>query len=245
MIKKLIVTTVLTLTASSAAFSSPKPIYKGEVIQQKYATPCLPFCVPLYLVDGFYMGVGAGYTVFGLNENLTTSQIPGVSFNPSLSSKGWVNGQLFGGYGQYFDRLYFGGEVFVQTARASTDFDVVTTVANYHLDLVARNSLGAAILPGLRMNRTTLFYGRVGYKRTFFSVRETGASSLGTFNTRSTLWVNALEYGLGLESTFSPYFSARAEYTYSAYSSFDTDLSAKISPNNHQFSAGVIYHFNY
>lgn len=243
MIKKKLLLSILLLACTTSTMAVNK-VYKG-MAKKEETTVLLPACVPLFLLDGFYAGIGAGYTVLGLNENITSAQIPGINAYTRLAAKGLIAPEAVGGYGQYYGRFYIGGEAFIQASNADTNFYTSSTVSSYHLDVVTRTGMGVGILPGIRLNRTSLLYARIGYIRSFFSVRENGDVAGVPYGESETLWVNGLQFGIGVETTFSPYFSVRSDYTYARYSSFDTNYSAKISPNGQQLMMNLIYHFNY
>lgn len=223
--------------------SSPKSvIYKGE-----FTKPLVPCCTPLHLLDGFYVGVGLGYDGYGFRQTLTATDddLTPIALNPRLSAKGWVNGEIYGGYGLYFDKYYLAGEVLLNSSRADLSYALTSGAASYNTNVSFRESMGASLLPGIRLNRSTLGYARIGYMRTYMRVKEQGTAPLSTVSMVTTQWGNGLQFGMGLETAVWPYWQLRMEYTYITYRSFRTDLGTRFSPSNSQFLASVNYHFNY
>lgn len=213
--------------------------YKGETIMA--AVPCP---MKLHLRDGFYIGAGVGYDAYGVRQTLTAADDSGgpIGINPKISVKGW-NGSLFGGYGQYFDRIYFGGEIFANFSNATTTYGFMDDTATYSTKINVRESYGASLLPGIRLNSTSLLYGRIGYVRTAFKIQEIGTSPAGNLSVPTNKWGNGVQYGIGLETAIHPCVSLRGEYTFTSYSSIASDVNTRFSSANNQFVLSAIYRF--
>lgn len=222
------------LSFSPLAFAKAKhdyKDYKGEV------KPLV--CVTPVLKDGIYLGGGLGYDSYRITQNIDVVDVSGGvdQGNPTIKANGWL-GNIFAGYGRYFDWFYIAGEIFANYSGANTNYSLV----NYHSDFNVRESFGASILPGISIKKVALAYMRVGYVRSFFSAHENMPT---LFNETTTSWGNGLQAGLGLEALVYKNLSMRGEYTYTSYSSFRTSLKTTFKPADNQLSFGVLYHFDY
>ncbi len=198
------------------------------------------------LDDGLYIGLAGGYDSYRIRSNINAT-FNGDTFtgNPAISTTGFVGG-LFGGYGEYYRNfLYLAGEAFVNLSGASstsTFFDTDATTS-YNTRLSAGTSFGLGLLPGLKVNDSSLFYLRLGCVWANFEDRENFATAgLGT-STNPSSWQMGFVYGLGIETAIYQNFSLRAEYTRSDFSdSSHTPFGTVYSPYDNQFMLGLIYH---
>ncbi len=191
------------------------------------------------LKDGIYAGAGLGYDAYRIKQNLSVMDVTGVldQSNSNLSAKGTV-GNLFLGYGQYYDWFYIAGEIFGNYSDADTSFSQLS----YQSDFDVRTSYGASILPGIRLSQAALVYGRIGYTRSYFSAKE---NMPGAFQLNTTDWGNGIHYGIGIEAALYRNWSLRGDYTYTYYGSFSSSIGTSFQPVNNQFMLSVLYHFDY
>ncbi len=253
-----LISSAVLLVATTACFASS---YKGENYKGEAMAPA-PCPTPLMLKDGFYLGAQLGYDSYRIRNNISASSpTESLSANPALNATGWVGG-LFGGYGQYFNDMYYlAGELFVNTSGASTATNSthtyttagVTTTDNLYSKVSVGTSWGVSLLPGVKLNDASLLYVRLGYNQ----ARIKGQSSVSFNNAQlgsisKTSWRGGFNYGLGIESTFYPNWSVRTEYTHTNYGSFSNNVSglpagyaasANYSPSDNQFMVGLNYHF--
>lgn len=222
-------------------------VFAAHNYKADYKEECVPvMCRPeMCLHDGFYLGLGLGYDAYKIRAT-NTVVIDGftiASFNPPMSVKGW-NASLFAGYGQYYDWFYFAGEAFIGASNAASSYtaNVPSAGATATQEIDVRGSYGVAILPGLKVNPSTLMYVRLGYVRTKFKTKDFGGVPTASFSVADNDWENGFNYGLGMETAIYDNWSLRGEYTYTSYSSHNTPLT-KYSPTNNQFVLGLIYHF--
>jgi outer membrane immunogenic protein len=222
--------------------------YKGEAM----AAPAAPCVQPLMLKDGFYVGAQAGYDTYsvGQSRNVTVGTT-NANGNPDLSANGFVGG-LFGGYGMYWNNFYYlAGELFVNDSGASETVNTSRTntapvyATTTYSKVNARWSWGVSVLPGLKVNDSTLAFVRLGYSSVNFNGKDTftvnGVSSSGTGSSRQ----GAFQYGLGLETAVYQNISVRGEYSHANYTSFtNRTTNTKYSPSNNQFMVGLGYHFS-
>src|SRR3990167_11342055 len=136
--------------------------YKGE--NYKGEAPCP---TPLMIKDGWYLGAQLGGDSYRVNHNASVINATGsLTASPVINPTGIVGG-LFGGYGQYFSNIYYlGGELFVNASGANTKYDASTLgglVSTYYSKVTVRNSYGFGLLPGLKLNDTSLLYVRLGF----------------------------------------------------------------------------------
>lgn len=225
------------LLSSTIAFAGQQ--YKDANFKD---APVAPSCAQL--TDGFYVGAEGGYDVYNININ---SSVPGVGSNSvNLNANGWAGGLMLG-YGKYFTNtsFYLGGELFGLYSNANetvnaTNLTGVTPVS-YDGKVNVNGSYGLALLPGVKLNDTTLGYVRLGYNWSSIKYQEslTGVGSASKTNTSS-----GFAYGLGVETLLSGNWSVRTEYTYTNYNSSNTSLGAgtSVDPSDNQFMLGLIYH---
>lgn len=224
---------LLSISTSSQAFlHHPPRNYKGEILP--IVAPCQP---ERGLRDGIYLGLGGGYDVYRIKQEINVTDSSGEvdQANPAINTRGFV-GSVFGGYGQYFDWFYIAGEILFDYSGANSSF----SIDNYYTNLAVRSSYGGAILPGIRINENSLFYARLGYLRSFFRIKESG--TLGSNETSS--WEGGFNAGLGIETALYEGLSMRIEYSYTTYGSFASNLfDTKFNPSNNQFMLGFLYRF--
>src|SRR3990167_631474 len=227
---------LLAVTTVCSAKGYKADSYKGEA-------PCP---VPLTLKDGFYLGAQLGYDSYCVNHNASvTSGVNNFTASPVINPTGLVGG-LFGGYGQYFSNIYYlGGELFVNASGANSKYNASTLgglVSTYYAKVTVRNSYGFGLLPGLKLNDTSLLYVRLGFNRVSLKGQENATLAGTSVSNTSTHWSSGFNFGLGLETTFYPNWSLRAEASHTNLSSFYTGAT-KIIPYDNQAMLGVIYHF--
>lgn len=244
--------------------------FKGEAnFKAEVPAPCPP---PQILRDGFYVGAGVGYDIDRIhsNSNITLTSndtdeiVDTLSASAHHGAAGWMGG-IFVGYGHYFDMFYLGLEVNGNdsAAKASSSF--------YHEDtddfdfanvtVKARGSYGVALLPGLKLNDSTLLYVRLGYLRANFkSSGDAGIAGLG-YNFSSSKWRNGFQYGVGLETYVAESVSLRGEFDHTNYDSrsfnrsfvvegatkqvetFTLSTSGSVKPSANEFMLSLLYHF--
>ncbi len=240
--------------------------YKGEAM----AAPAAPCVQPLALHDGFYLGAQGGYdtysvgvsgpvTVTNTGTGATATTTTGFAQGRDIAANGFVGG-LFGGYGMYWNNFYYlAGELFVNDSGANdnitgqtTTIGTTTTIRGSTQKASVSWSWGVSILPGLKVNDSTLAYVRLGYSQariqgtdnylsTSTSATVLPANVNGTGNTRSQ---SAFQYGIGLETAVYQNISVRGEYSHANYGSFTQGVTGtKFSASDNQFMAGLIYHF--
>ncbi len=247
-----LISSAVLLAATTACFAGS---YKGENYKGEAMPPCP---TPLTLKDGFYLGAQLGYDSYRVRNSISANSTRETfNANPALNATGWVGG-IFGGYGQYFNEMYYlAGELFVDTSGASTSTTVSHTFATTGTDSMytkvsVGTSWGVSLLPGLKLNDASLLYVRLGYNQA--RLKGQGNAMLNNVNVGNfskTSWRGGFNYGLGLESTFYPNWSVRTEYSHTNYGSFSNNAtvarvgsaSANYSPSDNQFMVGLSYHF--
>lgn len=258
------------LMASTAGFAH-RENYKGEAnFKAEVPPPCPPI---MMLHDGFYIGAGVGYDAYKFHHRnvITIFDTPTpdiIDFSATASSNqsatGWMGG-LFAGYGRYFDWMYLGLEINVSTSAADSTYNYMDTIGNsVSAKVKARASYGIGLLPGIKINDSTLLYARLAYLRTNFK----GSATFSTLNPdapgsyvltpSNSEWLNGFNFGVGIESYVAEDVSIRGEFTHTSYSSktatatfVDTTVvpsntviaSSKFSPSNNEFMLSLLYHF--
>ncbi len=253
---------VLASTSSLAAGYKAEN-YKGEVYKGEAPCPVEPS-----LKDGFYVGAQVGYDMYRVKDEVDVLDNDGnaLSSDPTLNANGWAGG-LFLGYGKYFDQFYLGAEIFgnASGAKSSSDTDVITETGDLlsvDSDVKVKSEYGISILPGYKVNNTSLLYIRVGYNwakidhDVDFDGIGAGDLPLSMSDDESNT-VHGWSGGVGIETLLADNFSVRAEYTYTKYNnasnsgddddavfstaSVDSDLD-HLADN--QFMLALIYHIS-
>ena len=240
---------LLACTAGFAAGNYKGEMYKGEA-------PCP---VEKVLKDGFYVGAQVGYdswrAVDSYNltatNSLTTATASGSN---AISATGWTGG-LFAGYGQYFQEAYYlAAEILVNTSGASQSNNwnetvVGTAVRTYNDKFSVNTSWGVRVLPGFKLNNSTLLYVPLGYMSAslkgtanFTNNGTAGGGTSVNVGASKSQYQGGFVYGVGLETVVYENFSIRGEYTRTNYNSFSTG-GVKFSPYNNQAMLGLVYHF--
>jgi opacity protein-like surface antigen len=243
-----VITSALLLT-STAGFATN---YKGEGNYKGEVAPA-PCPQPLYLKDGFYVGVNALYDNY--RTRVTRSFVLGTSSGSStnvVASNGWGGG-AFAGYGMYFNNLYYlAGEIFVDGSSASQAISSTSTAIgaggvtnNANFKASASASWGVSVLPGLKLNDSSLGYIRLGYEGARLRGQQfgstTSAGGLSSYGS-SSKWLSGFNYGVGLETAVYQNVSVRGEFNHTGYGSTSAG-GASFSPTDNQYTLGLIYHF--
>jgi opacity protein-like surface antigen len=229
---------VLASTATFAAANYKGESYKGEAVMP---APC-PVEKPLK--DGFYVGAQVGYDSYRASQSYTlTGTTASANGNNVNNTTGWAGG-LFAGYGQYFqDAYYLAGEVMVNTSGANqTNTNNVTisgTTTTQTTKFSVNNGYGVRLLPGVKLNNSSLLYIPLGYMNT--SLKNTTSLTSATGSSKSQ-YTGGWAYGLGFETAVYENFSLRGEYTHTSYNSFSNN-GVKVTPYDNQVMLGLLYHF--
>lgn len=208
--------------------------YKDET-SFKDAPACPP---PVMLKDGFYLGGQVGYDSYRVRESI------GSGISQVVNNTGWVGG-LFIGYGQYLsDLFYLGGEIFGNVNGSS--------VSNHYRDadgdsytnkFTTNGSYGIALLPGVKLNDTSLGYVRLGWNWANLKGADTFAVDQASASTSNSNTSNGFNFGLGIETLLMTNWSVRTEFNHTWYNSFSTQATT-YNPSDNQFMLGLLYHFS-
>lgn len=237
-ISALTVSALVLASVSGTALASHASNYKGDY---KNEMPCP---TPPSLMDGWYLGAQAGYDSYRIRQSIS-----GVGeFSSTASATGWVGG-LFAGYGQYFSNYYYlGGELLANyNGNNQTTFSMVDNdgdSANQKFE--AKGTWGISLLPGIKLNDTTLGYVRLGYNWTNFEASDSAADAGVTASGSKSNTEGGFDFGLGLETLVYQNWSVRTEYNHVWYNSFNFNAgpaSESFDPSDNQFTLGVLYHF--
>ncbi|MDR3491697.1 MAG: outer membrane beta-barrel protein [Gammaproteobacteria bacterium] len=235
---------MLTAAALLSSTATLAHNYKGDY---KNEVPCIQ---PLMLKDGFYVGAQVGFDSYNIKARHN-----GTVFNNSFTTaaNGWVGG-LFAGYGMYFSNYYYlAGEIFGNGSSASrSNFNTVTNSALYgyfQTNASVNGSWGVSVLPGLKVNDSTLAYIRLGYNQANFSGKSystlttPGVAPINNSSSGNSGWEGGFNFGLGMETAIYQNVSVRGEFTHTNYSSFTNNYRTTFSPADNQYMLGLIYHF--
>jgi outer membrane immunogenic protein len=258
-----VIASTLLLASASASAGNYKGDYKGEAMPAP--APCPQ---PLMLRDGFYLGAQVGYDAYRVRASggyafpaLGASAPGSFASNPVIAENGFAGG-IFGGYGMYWSNWYYlGAEVFVNGSAASqaqnfstTTVGAVTTTSRGFYNKVSTGmSWGISVLPGIKVNDSTLTYIRLGYNQAKIrgqsafgfssTTNATGVATVSTVNANKNQWQGGFNYGLGIETAVYPNVSVRSEYSHTGYNSFSDANGTSYSPSDNQMMVSLIYHF--
>jgi outer membrane immunogenic protein len=256
------------IAAHHKAHKAEHENYKAEAnFKAEVPPPCPPI---MMLHDGFYIGVGVGYDSYRVHQtsdltdfDLTTTPAT-LDFSQATSSNasatGWMGG-IFAGYGRYFDWFYLAAEINANTSNADTTLNYNNLLgASADVKMKARSSYGISILPGIKLNDSTLLAFRLGYLRTNFKAN-------GSFNvvdpdtgvvyglaTSDSQWRNGFSFGPSIETYVAEDVSVRAEFTHTSFNSKtasgtfvnatdSVSVSDKFNVSNNEFMFSLLYHF--
>ncbi len=176
-----------------------------------------------------------------------------------------IAGGLFAGFAIHFPSpFYLGVEGFLHFSDNEAKAEIFDdnpinleglTFASFNVR--NKRNAGLAILPGIKINNTTLAYVRAGYVNGAFKVSGEGRALLATgvvttFNNEHDL--NGFQTGLGLNTSLSKNLSLRGEWVINIYQSFTDPVINRRGltegslifnhPTTSQFNLGIVYHFN-
>ncbi len=168
---------------------------------------------------GLYIGGGLGSDTVNFKQTSRVFQPKGVDalkpagfdvLNKTNLSGTGIFGIVFMGYGHFYKEWYLAGEVNANASSScfsSSNKELVhANFSDTHYKM--NNSYGVAILPGYRILKNTLFYGRLGYSSTHFKV-STSDTSLTNISNR----LDGFLYGLGFKQKINERFAFRVEYS--------------------------------
>ncbi len=210
--------------------------YKGEAMP----APCP---APRMLMDGVYLGAQVGYDSYRVRTSIDAPAPGTLVANPVLNATGWVGGLMLG-YGKYINEwFYLAGEIFGNVSGAETRFSAATATESVTGKFEVNGSWGLALLPGARLNDTSLGYVRLGWnwanlKANASSTVPPAAAVAGSKTNTS----NGFVFGVGIETLLWDNWSLRGEFDHTYYNSFNTTV-ATINPSDNQFMLGLLYHF--
>lgn len=242
--------TAALILASTSGLALAKS-YKGE----NYKGEAMPCPVPLTLKDGFYIGAQAGYDAYRVRESTGATVVgpagtASLNGNPSVAATGWVGG-LFLGYGQYLtDLFYLGGEIYGNYSGAEeshnnsvsvTPTAAVAGSAAVNTKIEARGSGGINLIPGIKLNDTSLGYVKLGWNWTSLKATQTLSGTVGGSDSQ-THTSNGFGFGVGIETLVWDNWSVRTEYDHVYLNSFSTNYTS-FDPSDNQFTVGILYHF--
>ena len=235
---KILATTLLLASTTGVAFAKN---YKGEANYKDMPPPCPPPCM---LKDGFYVGAQVGYDSYRVRQSINSPESSSLTANPVINLSSWVGG-LFLGYGQYLtDIFYLGGEIFGTVNDASQRMNITDSLGTYSSKIEANSSYGLALLPGVRLNDTSLGYIRLGYNWANLKGKESVTPAGGsTASTSKSNTSGGFNFGLGIETLIVSNWSVRTEFSHTWYDNFTSSFGTKFKPSDNLFMLGVLYHF--
>jgi outer membrane immunogenic protein len=239
-----IATTLLLGSASALAAPNYKGDYKGEAMP----APCPQ---PLTLRDGFYIGGQIGYDSYRTRVTKSGAlEAYTATLNPIMNPTGFVGG-LFAGYGMYWSNFYYlGAEALFNgsgaTASQTYSFTSPGATRSVYTTTSTGASWGVSLLPGVKVNESTLTYIRLGYNQARIrgkSIYTSTAVGGGTAYGNTNSWQGGFNYGLGIETAVYPNVSVRTEYSHTNYNTFSDNNGTSYAPGDNQFMLSLIYHF--
>lgn len=233
---KLLATALVIASTTGVAFAKN---YKGESNYKDMKD--MPVCPPpVMLKDGFYLGAQVGYDSYRVRESFSNALL---STNPVINDSGWIGG-LFIGYGQYLtDLFYLGGEIFGNVNGSSQSHRTTTAAVSHYGKFTANGNYGLALVPGLRLNDTSLGYIKLGWNWANFKGNQSLTTAAGTVSGSHSSTQNGFDFGLGIETLLMTNWSVRTEFNHTWFNSFNAG-GATYNPSDNQFTLGLLYHFS-
>lgn len=238
---KLLATALVIASTTGVAFAKN---YKGESNYKDMKD--MPVCPPpVMLKDGFYLGAQVGYDSMRVRESVGSGNLGLGSGSTVLNNTGWMGG-LFLGYGQYLtDLFYLGGEIFGNVNGSSINSSATTRLGSFNGKFTNNGNYGLALVPGLRLNDTSLGYIKLGWN--WASLKGSGTfmnpAGVTLAHSSSTKTANGFDFGIGIETLLMTNWSVRTEFNHTWYNSFNHNL-ASFNPSDNQFTLGLLYHFS-
>lgn len=189
--------------------------------------------------QGLYAGIEGGYDNFEVKvDDVDISEFTGFESEGSfdgLSGNG-VMGGVFAGYHLGSGNTFLAVEGFAQMSDAAMSVSATDGVDTISASVRAKESYGAAVKAGIKVNNMTGLYARVGWISTNFETKLN--DGVDTYKESET--EDAIQYGAGLETMLSDTMSLRAEYLRASYG--DQGIEG-LSVDNNNFKAGLSFRF--
>mgnify|MGYP002737642869 CR=1 FL=1 len=185
----------------------------------------------------FFVGGQLGYQD---NDLEVKNSGPGYSDSGDISLSGVAGGLFTGVKFDVGNGMFIAPELNVGTS----DADGALDVGGYRAKAEASTSYGAGVLLGADVTSNTSFYGRLGYQRTKYKLKES-VTGYGSFSDSEKF--DGFRYGVGVENKLTPDVALRLDWSQTRYSSENfSDQSGgktKFEPTESLFQVGVSYRF--
>ena len=122
--------------------------------------------------SGFYVGTGAGASLFSSTHNFLRNN--SVSTSKLKSNAGILGGDLGYIHNPQGSRFLFGGDFYGQLfmgGKASNTLQSFGSPTQGNVSLSHKHALGGAFLTGMLINPKTALYVKLGYEKNSFSVK--------------------------------------------------------------------------
>lgn len=193
-----------------------------------------------------YIGLQIGYDSYRVRDKLFRSLPINVQHTAIINATGPVGGLLLG-FGYFIRNFYYiGAEVFGNYSGADTRINTIVNfpTINYFFKIRTRSSWGVALLPGIKLADTALFYIRLGANWANFKAEEVGNLLGSNFYNTKTHTGSGFNFGFGIETLIDGPWSLRGEYTHTAYSSFRMPTKVTMNhPSDNQVMLAGLYRF--
>ncbi len=235
-----LMTAVVSLTVGAAAVASAADLPARLPAKA-------PAMVPVYNWNGIYIGAQVGYQWGSNRENefVTASGAPLATF--TWNSDGVVGGGHIGYNWVVAPNWLIGVEADLEGSGVSGGFQAAAGGTFFEQDWQgsARGRIGYFTGP-------VLLYATGGAAFSELKTRHTNAAGISLAGDRFASTEVGWTVGAGVEWMFAPNWTARAEYRYTDYGNYGTDVGPASFPANsyrqdvnfHTVRAGVSYLFN-
>jgi len=177
----------------------------------------------------YFIGAQLGY--HDNSFDIDFSDPSGNNLNTSVSADG-LSGGIYTGVKLYVnDRVFVTPEVNISETNASGDLSSTAK-------LEAKLSYGIGVLLGMDVSPGTGVYGRLGYQKTDYEIKQDTISEQETFD--------GFRYGIGIETDIASQLAMRLEWSQTSYSESSASgngFSASVEPTENLFQAGITYRF--
>lgn len=193
-----------------------------------------------------YTGLGLGIDMSNLTPTMTFGAISQTTDSDSLKNSVAVDG--YGGIGTNFCNFYIGTELSLGYNSLNKKFTATLPLVNEQMTVQKPLTFGFDLIPGfLSPEQNFLFYGRIGFGGSWFSVKIENNDE-AKWNRINPAW----RLGAGMEYFMDESISWRLDYVFSANNKITKNFSDPVfgacfyrlpSLNDHKVTLGLAFNF--
>ncbi|MGQ3890313.1 outer membrane protein [Legionella sp. CNM-1927-20] len=206
-----------------------------------------------YILDGPYIGAGVAYNAVRFQEKLDISIPPIITLRHTGDHIGReIGGEILAGFGKFLNQFYLGAELSAHFTSAKDlsylDHFQGGITLNANETRSFKNSYSISLLPGIKLNNSTLGYGRVGYTNGKFEVNNVstitgdGLPPMSMPHSHKER-LDGITYGVGIETALVGNINLQLEARQTRFDSFTPAEGEKLKPYANQVLAKLVYRF--